>query len=397
MGRTAASRIGVAIMAGVVVTLAGAPAPGVPPRYAGDAPPALPDATAGGCVGPSPITAGRPSWAFQRVQPVDAWPLTRGAGVRVAVVDTGVSSRAGGLSGAVEPGRNVLTGGSGDADCLGRGTALAAIVAARPAPGSVLTGVAPASSIFPARVVDQRGKVPDGALAEGIEAATAAGAKVILVGMGTATPDARLRAAVRTAIARDAVVVASVADQSPADSAGVGRSAPVWYPAADPDVLAVGGLDASGAPVQSLSPSSGLDLLAPGSDAFSVGPSGSGNYTVGGPAVAAAYVAGAAALVRAYRPDLPGARVRHLLTATAQPSPVGPELDLYAAVSGPEVAVSSAAPRPVRTLAAPHPPRPSTAGRTAGVVALGGVTAAAAAWLVAVAVRQGRRRGWRRP
>ncbi|MEV4759513.1 S8 family serine peptidase [Micromonospora sp. NPDC049559] len=391
--RTAALALAASVGLGPGPLLAGlgpaAPLVGLGPSVALAAPaepPALPG-TGNGCVGPSAIVADRPSWAFRRVGPADVWPLTKGAGVTVAVVDTGVSPAGGGLSGGVvAAGADVVRGGRADSDCLGRGTALAALVAARPVGGSLFVGVAPEARVLPVRIVDGRGHVPPGAMAAGIAAATTAGADVILLGVGTPTPDAGLRAAVRAAIRRDVVVVAAVSDQKPRDN----RPVPPWYPASDPDVLAVGGVAQSGAPTEAASPDSGLDLLAPGEQAYTVGPVGTGNYLVGGPAVAAAQVAAAAALVRAYHPDLDQAEVRRRLVGTG-----GGGLDVYAAVADSAAPETSVPPRAAPRLVVPGPEPVPARQRIAATVAAGTVLAAAVAALTVAAVRRGRRRRWR--
>jgi membrane-anchored mycosin MYCP len=323
-----------ALAAVVAVTVFG-PAPAA---VAAGVPPNLPDARAGSCAGPSSVVADVESDAYRRVGPDLAWPLSRGAGVLVGIVDSGVSAGATGLSGAVAKGEDVVTGGRADADCLGRGTALAAVIAARPQSANLLSGVAPAARILPIRVNAAKGGIPTGKLAAGIRAAVDAGARVVLVAVGAA-PDAPLAAAVAYAEARDVLVVAAVGNEKPSTD---GTPAPAWYPAAYPSVLAVGGLDAKGKPTELTTERAGLDLVAPGKDVYTVGTSGPGNYVIGGAPAAAAYVAGAAALVRSYRPGLKTAQVRRWLLDTAAPAgPAGRRLDVYAAVS----AVAPAAPR----------------------------------------------------
>ncbi|MFI6078696.1 S8 family serine peptidase [Actinoplanes sp. NPDC051343] len=318
--------------------------------------------------------------------------LTRGAGVQVGVVDSGVSPRGGGLPGAVLAGRAIADGTHGDSDCLGRGTALAALVAARPVSGSLFVGVAPASVIYPVRIVDERGDTTPTALAAGIQAAARAGCKVILVAVGVPTPDPLVRAAVKYAVGHDAVVVAALAGKSAGDDSS--QQAPSWYPASDPDVLAVGGVDQAGALVQPVSARSGLDLLAPGDKAFSVGPSGTGNYVVGGAAVAAAYVAGAAALVRAYHPSLDQAHVRQRLLNTADNA----NLDLYAAVSAPDMPDGDTVPpRPQSALVMAHAAGVPRSESIASIIALAAALVVAVAWLGRRIVAEGRRRRWRRP
>ncbi|TYB97640.1 S8 family serine peptidase [Micromonospora sp. WP24] len=363
-------------------------------------PPALPQVT-GGCVGESPTVADTAPWALRRMLPSAVWPLTRGRGVVVAVIDTGVSAGATALRGAVRRGTDVVGSGAADRDCYGRGTALAGIVAGRPVTGSAFVGVAPEATILPIRIVDGKGKVAPGAIAAGIRAATAAKADVILLGVGTPAPDAELRAAIREAVTRDVVLVASVSDDT--RPAGTTQKPAPWYPAAHPDVLAVGGIDAKGVPTEKSPAESGVDLLAPAADAVSVAPRGDGHYTVAGPAVAAAYAAGAAALIRAHYPKLSQADVRHRLELTAEhplgswPAPsVGyGTLDLYHAVTALELGRTPVPSQPqvLRPLPTADPGEPTTL--IAGSVAAGMVGLAGLAYLSAMTVKWGRRRRWR--
>ncbi|MBO4161828.1 S8 family serine peptidase [Micromonospora antibiotica] len=376
-------------MAGALVTVGVLVAPPVPAAGAGEPPP-LPT-TAGGCVGPSPVTARETPWALRLLAPQTIWPLTRGAGVLVAVVDSGVSAAAPALAGAVRPGVDV-TGGRADSDCAGRGTALAGIVAARPASGEGPTGLAPEAGILPVRITDANRRISPARLATGIRRATTAGADVILVATGvtTATPD--LAAAVQAAVDRDILVVAAVTDRG-GDNGG---DPPVGYPAGFAAVLAVNavGVDGGSGPVAA---GAGTDLAAPGAG-LGVAPRGSGHYTVGGAAVAAAYVAGVAALVRSYHPELSQAEVRARLERTAIPPPGGgPDpgvgggtLDAYAAVAalaprqaGPPVPV------PAGPVDVPTVPGPSRSARVAGLTTVGALVTTL---LVAAAARSRRTR-----
>jgi membrane-anchored mycosin MYCP len=135
----------------------------------------------------------------------------------------------------------------------------------------------------------------------------------------------------------------------------------------------------------------------------SIGPSGPGHYTVGGPAVAAAYVAGAAALVRAYHPKLTQAEVRRRLELTAEP-PLGGgpvpgvgygTLDLYEAVAALQVGEEPlpGTPPPMTTM--PGPPRRDPATAASAAVAVAALAVAALAYVSTRVLRWGRRRRWR--
>jgi membrane-anchored mycosin MYCP len=76
----------------------------------------------------------------------------------------------------VAPGTDVVAGGRADADCFGRGTALAHLVAGRPVAGTPLAGMAPAAAVLPVRITDAQGQVTMDDLTKGVRAATATAA-----------------------------------------------------------------------------------------------------------------------------------------------------------------------------------------------------------------------------
>jgi len=353
------------------------------PAVAAEDPPSLPSPS-GSCVGASAVLYTAIPWATARVFPMTAWSLGRGEGVTIAIVDSGVSRTASGLTGAVAAGSDVVAGGRADSDCLGRGTALAAIAAGRPVTSTGVLGIAPAAGILPIRIIDEQRRMTAGSLAAGVREASQRGADVILVGTGVTENAGVLRSAVRTAVANGAVVVAPVNDS---DDGVAGAPPPKWYPAAYPEVLAVGGIDQSGTRTEAV-PAGDVDLLAPSVGAVAPGPVGVNHYSVGGSAVAAAHVAGAVALVRGYHPALTPADVVDRLLATAEPSPVPGEgmpgvVDPYAAVStlAPQAATErvDVAARPV-VLPPVTPPDPAVA--RSALAALGIVAIVAVAGIL---------------
>ena len=215
-----------------------------------------------------------------------------------------------------------------------------------------------------------------------------------MVGTGTTADSAALRTAVTAAVGNDIVVVAAINDSQ----AAPGRQYDVWYPAAYEPVIAVGGVDMNGAPMVAAPATAGVDLLAPAEGAISCGPAGNGHYVVGGPAVAAAYVAGAAALIRSYRRELTQAQVRERLELTAEhppgrtrTAPAGAgTIDPYAAVVNvaPVLGSRSVAPPRARVVL-PTPPAADPALRRASVVASVIAAGAVGALAIAAMVRRG--------
>jgi membrane-anchored mycosin MYCP len=353
------------------------------------------------CAAPAETVVRDVPWAQRAMGPSRAWVLTRGGSVVVGVVDTGVSAASPALAGAVLPGRDVRTNHAANTDCRGHGTFVAGLLAARPMEGHGLVGIAPGARVLPIRVADgEEEGVDPGRLATGIRAAVDGGARVIAVSLGTPSAPAALRSAVAYAHTHDVVVVAST------DQTGLSSSGGTVYPAGLPGVVAVASIQSNGSPAASGGSGGRPALAAPAAGLVSVAPQGDGNVTASGSGVAVAFVAGAAALVRDYRPSLTADEVAHRLEATAD-HPTGrlPDPSVGYGMVDPVAAVTTALPeesgeaaprpvaRPVR-IVLPAPDDRSaehlallTSAAVVGSAALGG--------LIVATVRRGRQRGWR--
>lgn len=248
------------------------------------------------------------SAALALMDPQSVWPLSEGAGVTVGVVDNAIDEVNPQLTGAVR----VIGMRTTPRDCTGHGTRITGIIAARPRADSPMVGMAPKARIVLAVAPSSQGEPPSaGALAAGISAAARAGARVIVVPAAISAGSSALHAAVRAAVLKGALVIASAgADQF--DSSGQ----PPTYPAAYPEVLAVAGVDSAGNPVAGSASGPFVDLAAPAVGITSTAPD-TGQDTEDGVTYAAAYVAGAAALLLGYRPDLSVTDVAARLELTA--------------------------------------------------------------------------------
>ncbi|HZC69438.1 MAG TPA: S8 family serine peptidase, partial [Jatrophihabitans sp.] len=269
------------------------------------------------CVSPQGVYRAATPWPQQLFDPQRVWPLTDGSGQTVAVLGTGVDARNGQFGRSqVRRGVDLLGSGAADDDCDGRGTFAAGIVAARPASATTFAGLAPGARLLPIRYTQTSSNGVQGGepnrLAAAIDTAQAAGADVILVVVPAAHDSADLRTAVAHATAHGALVIGPVVGSQ----AGT-RS----YPAADPGALGVAPVDEQGQAVQAEGGSQ-VALAAPGARLVSTAAgTASGRlghaWGVDDAEFAAAYVAGAAALLRAYRPELAPQQVVVRLTVTA--------------------------------------------------------------------------------
>ena len=336
-------------------------------------------------------------WAQQQLDPGRIWPLTTGRGVIVAVIDSGVDARNPALAGAVESGADVVQPGKpADYDCVGHGTVVAGIIAARPRPGSAFEGIAPGAEILPVRQTqsDQQEAGGVGFLAAAVNYAVSRGAEVINISITATSSTPALAAAVRDALDHDVVIVAAAGND------GADQNAPKSYPAALPGVLAVGAVGRDGQPLDFSA--AGASVVAPGAEIVGPEAGGTGLVTGQGTSFATAFVSGVVALVRAYRPDLTAAQVVHRIEATAD-HPPGPlpdprlgwgEIDPYAAVTA-VLAPQSQPSSPAAPLRLPPPPGPAPSQLPAVLFAAAALVAAAAVLGVALVVPAGRRRRWR--
>lgn len=283
--------------------------------------------------GTPPYSAATPYW-LGRVTMDSAWAISQGAGVTVAVVDSGVERSTPQLAGAVRSGADLLGGGTqGTRDTFGHGTMVAGVIAARRRAGSGVVGIAPAASVYP--ILQTAGDKPDQrsnltTLASAIRLATQAKVDVINISEA-ARPDpndpnqraplADLRDAIDAAYQHNIVVVAAAGNWNSGTDPTTKQvnTNPVTYPASMPHVLAVGAVDQFDAPAPFSERGGYVDVAAPGVNITSTWPGG-GDCEASGTSFAAPYVAGMAALIRSRWPNLTADQVIADIERTAHGS-----------------------------------------------------------------------------
>ncbi|HEY7272184.1 MAG TPA: type VII secretion-associated serine protease mycosin [Actinoplanes sp.] len=251
-------------------------------------------------------------WHLKTLDLADAWAYSSGAGVTVAVVDSGVDAHHVDLDGQVLPGLDLVDPqGDGDADLVGHGTTVAALIAGKDDDNGVI-GIAPKAKILPVRVLDQENRYDDAlVVAKGVRWAVDHGAKVINLSLGGSGNSAALAAALDYAFAKDVVVIACTGNASASPSTGV------WYPAREPGVIAVAGMERDG---DALWPGSitGKETVVTAPATQLVGARPSGYWRVQGTSFAAPMVSGTAALIRSRWPTMPAGEVINRIIKTAK-------------------------------------------------------------------------------
>lgn len=259
---------------------------------------------------PASIVPAKQQWPLDAAH-FDAtklWQVSRGAGVTVAVVDSGVDPIKS-LAGRLEPGVDELAGrrdGRADASPESHGTSVAAVIAAAGSrDGTALAGIAPQARVLPVAIGDDS-TGSSATIAQGIAYAATHGARVINVSLDLDVAEPSLRAAIRLAADRDAVVVASSGN----DGTDVSR-----YPASLPGVVSVGGVDRDGQRWRNGNNGPDVALLAPSVGIYTV--SRAGYELADGTTYSAAYVSGIAALLRSRFPNETAGQVIRRLTGSA--------------------------------------------------------------------------------
>ncbi|MEV6495788.1 S8 family serine peptidase, partial [Actinoplanes sp. NPDC051633] len=255
-------------------------------------------------------------WHLGALDIVAAHKVSKGAGVVIGLVDTGVQADHRDLAGAVLAGSDTYPNATGDGrnDSDGHGTELAGLIAGRGHGGnSGILGIAPAAKILPVRA-------PVGTLssaeflAAGIDEAVARKVGVINMSFGSNDEEV-LHEAIRKAKAADIVLVGGVGNKSGSVSDEEGTDSP--FPGKYPEVLTVGATDRQGRIADFSVTGPQVDVVAPGVDLATTGIGETGYSLVSGTSDSTAIVSGVAALVRAEHPDLSAAEVVHRITATA--------------------------------------------------------------------------------
>lgn len=255
-------------------------------------------------------SSSRSDWAQLRMAADSAWTLTRGNGVKVAVVDTGVDATVQQLSGRVAVGADVTVGnGRGDTDCLGSGTAMAGIIAGDSSVDGSPVGIAPDATILPVRVVRGSGAARAADAANAIEVAVSAGASVVAVGSHVDLGDPAVASSVATALDHDVLLVAGAPTKALTPPSPAGRSG-------GGALLFTGGVGA-GDQLAEQYVEGAVEVVAPGVDVASLGVGGGRAVSNTGTEFAVAFVAGQAALIRAAQPDLTAAQVKDRIRSTA--------------------------------------------------------------------------------
>lgn len=268
-----------------------------------------------------------------------AWEVSKGANVKVAVIDSGVDAKHPDLKGAVVGGSDASGAGSADGQkSIGskpeHGTLVATMLAGRghqppkstvsPTPGAApapgpdgIVGVAPEAQILYVSTwlgsPNPGGKTDQEQIPAAVRWAVDNGARVINISLGSTSPEwpQSWDAAFLYAEQKDVVIVAAAGNR-------VGGNVQVGAPATIPGVLTVAGLDRKGAAsIDSSSQGISIGVAAPAENLIG-GLPGDGYAEWAGTSGATPIVSGVAALIRSKWPEMTAGQVVNRIVTTAK-------------------------------------------------------------------------------
>lgn len=255
---------------------------------------------------------------------VSDFPTVTGQGQTIAVIDTGIDYNLPELGGGFGPGHKVEAGWdfvNNDADpmdTVGHGTKVAGVLAASSFNlfGYRYRGIAPDAKLIALRIDDSEDPVPntriESALQWVIDHRTDYGITEVNISFGyghfsSDFSDKIFGDELKT-LADDGVFITSSSGNG-----GLADGPGIEYPAADPNVISVGGVDQYDVINEFTERGSNLEMLAPGSDVGTL--TLDGPDTVSGTSFSAPYVAGTAALMRQIDPQLKPKDILSILRA----------------------------------------------------------------------------------
>jgi thermitase len=262
-------------------------------------------------------------WALGKISAFNGWDISKGSGVTIAILDSGIDGGHQDLAANMLPGYNFMLNSSNtlpDGACH-HGTPVAGSAAAVGNNATGTIGIAWQSKILPVVIAG-----PDSTgtgcwaswsnLASGITYAVDHGAKVINISYGGSSSGSSLLSAETYAWNKGAVLVASAGNDAL-------NGNPIRYPASDPHVVSAAATDYNDVAASFSEYNQYVDLAAPGANVYDVDERGSSGYTPGdyatmsGTSFSAPTIAGLAALVWSVNPSLTNQQVIDLMQKNA--------------------------------------------------------------------------------
>ncbi len=252
-------------------------------------------------------------WGLNQFKIPEAWKTSRGASVKIAVLDTGCQINHSDLDGQVIDARDFTNSPYGPGDVQGHGTHVAGVIGAKENDQGVV-GLCPdiregGGGLLIGKVLGDDGSGQASWIAEGIHWAVGSGAQIISMSLGSPIESPTISEAIRNAVSSGAIVVAAAGN----DGARDGGDDSVNHPGRQHETIAVAAVTREGRLARFSSRGPQVDIAAPGQNILSTWRDG-GWARLSGTSMATPFVSGVLGLVLSSGIKIDGlAELRRLL------------------------------------------------------------------------------------
>lgn len=244
-------------------------------------------------------------WHTTKIGAPTAWDSTQGAGVTIAIVDSGVDATHPDLAANIVAGWNFYDNNSNTADVTGHGTAVAGAAAAVSNNGAGVSGVAGAAKIMPLRVSDTGGGATGSAIAQALTYAADHGVRVANVSFAGVPGNTTIQSAAQYMKGKGGLVVVAAGNN------GINENITPTT-----TMISVSSTESTDLLSTFSSYGSYVAVSAPGDYIWST-TRGGGYGQWWGTSFASPVAAGVVALMMSARPDLPNTQIESLLYSSA--------------------------------------------------------------------------------
>ncbi|MFT7771854.1 S8 family serine peptidase [Roseateles sp.] len=244
-------------------------------------------------------------WHLNKLGLPSAWDTAQGAGVTIAVLDTGVDASHPDLAGRLVPGWNFYDNNSDTSDVNGHGTAVAGAATATLNNGVGVAGTAGQALLMPVRIADANGYAYWSTVAQGLTWATDKGARVANISYGGVSTSAAVQSAAQYMRSRGGLVVVAAGNN------GIDEG---FAPTST--MIVVSATDANDAKTSWSSYGNFVSVAAPGQDIWTT-TRGGGYQAWWGTSLASPVVAGVVGLMMSARPAMSNTQVESLLYSSS--------------------------------------------------------------------------------
>lgn len=248
-------------------------------------------------------------WGVKRIGAPEAWGLTRGAQIKVAVIDTGVELNHPDLRQRLAKGYNAISPIASANDDNGHGTHVAGIIAASDNDIGIV-GVSPEVVIHPVKVLDGNGGGSLSDVVSGIQWCIDNKIDIINMSLGASEASETFRQAVKLAADQGIIIVAAAGNSGPGPNT-------IDYPAKYPETIAVAACDRIDKIADFSSRGPEVDITAPGVDIESTYTEGKYS-TLSGTSMATPHVTGTIALLKSLKHSYSLGDIKSILKRSAQ-------------------------------------------------------------------------------